>query len=95
MEVHTFEEIHNNIILGLAWGNCITNYYTTFASDLDDGDYKTLLEYSMFGDPSLGIEDGKDPINIPFERPLSLVELILDNFPRLATILEHILARLS
>ncbi len=57
MEVHTFEEIFNNKILGVAWGNCITNYFTTFQSDFEDTDYKTMLEYSMFADPTLAIED--------------------------------------
>jgi hypothetical protein len=57
MEVHTFEEIYNIKVLGDAWGNCITNYYNTFSSNLNDGDYKTMLEYSMFADPTLAIED--------------------------------------
>jgi hypothetical protein len=60
MEVHTFEEIFNNKILGVAWGNCITNYFTTFQSDFEDTDYKTMLEYSMFADPTLAIEDSNN-----------------------------------
>jgi len=65
MEVHTFEEIFNNKILGIAWSNCVTDYYTTFQSDFNDADYKTMLEFSMFADPTLAIEDGEEPVNIP------------------------------
>ncbi|MGF3554375.1 MAG: C25 family cysteine peptidase [Thermoplasmatota archaeon] len=69
MEVNTFKEILNNKILGLAWSNCIVNYYANFSSSLKDTDYKTMLEYSMFGDPTLAIQDGDNPINIPNNRP--------------------------
>ncbi|UCF13556.1 MAG: hypothetical protein JSW06_04670 [Thermoplasmatales archaeon] len=86
MEVHTHEEIFNNKILGLAWSNCITNYYSTFQSDLDKIDYKTMLEYSMFADPTLAIEDGDDPESIPVNIPsflLRFIERVIERFPRL------------
>ncbi len=93
MEVHTHEEIFNNKILGLSWANCVTNYYTTFQSDLDKIDYKTMLEYSMFADPTLVIEDGDDPESIPVNIPsflLQFLERIIYRFPlleRLITLL--------
>ena len=86
MEVHTHEEIFNNKILGLAWGNCVTNYYASFQSDLDEIDYKTMLEYSMFADPTLVIEDGDDPESIPVNIPSFLIlflERIIERFPLL------------
>ena len=85
MEVNTFDQIHNNAELGLSWANCVTNYYTTFSGSLNDGDYKTMLEYSMFADPTVSIEDGDDPVvHMPDGIP------ILGNFPLLARILEKI-----
>lgn len=87
MEVHTFEEIFNNAILGVAWGNCVTNYFTTFQSDFNDADYKTMLEYSMFADPTLAIENGEEPVVIPPMR-LQFLERIINSFPILVLVSE-------
>ena len=58
-------------------------------------DYKTMLEFSLFGDPTLAIEDGDDPVNIPNNRPiLKRLELLLDYFPHLAKLFELIFGRL-
>jgi hypothetical protein len=89
MEVNTHEELLNTKVLGDVWGNSITGYYTTFSANLKDGDYKTMLEYSMFGDPTVIIEDGDDPVNIPLYRP-SVIEQLLDNFPLIAKFFEKI-----
>jgi hypothetical protein len=61
MEVHAHEEIFKNKNLGIAWSNCVSGYYNTFQSSLDREDYKTMLEFSMFGDPTLNAVDGDDP----------------------------------
>jgi len=85
MEVHIFDEMFKNKNLGLSWGNCITGYYNTFESNLNDGDYKTLLEFCMFGDPTLNVEDGDDPKSVPVYHPRPttnrLLELIANIFP--------------
>jgi len=96
MELYTFEEIYNNKILGLAWGNCITNYYANFTSDAKDIDYKTMLEYSMFADPTVAIQDGDDPVNIPEIRPVvhRLLERILNYFPNLTRLIELIISKI-
>ena len=65
MEVKAFEELYNTKVLGQAWANCVSDYYTTFSADLDRYDFQTMVEFSMFGDPTLVIEDGDDPRNIP------------------------------
>jgi len=86
MEVHVFEELYNNKILGQVWANCVTDYYNTFELELDKADYKTMLEFSMFGDPTLVIEDGDDPVSIPVDIPsflLRFMERIIDRFPLL------------
>ena len=70
MEVKVFEELYNTKILGQVWSNCVADYYNNFELDLNKDDYKTILEFSMFGDPTLAIEDGDDPINIPVNKPL-------------------------
>ena len=93
MEVHVLEEIYLNKILGVAWTNAITNYYNTFSPGLNDGDYKTLTEISMFGDPTLAIEDGDDPKVKTVDLPqFPILEKLIEIFPRLAFILEKILA---
>ena len=62
MEVHIFKGIYNDKILGNVWSNCLTEYINSFMiDDPQDTDYKTVVEMSMFGDPTLAIEDGKDP----------------------------------
>jgi hypothetical protein len=68
MEVHLFANLYQNKILGQAWGDAIALYARSF--DLDDGDYKTLLELALFGDPSLAIDDGVDPTGTPASAPL-------------------------
>ena len=97
MEVRTFKEIHDNVNLGLAWSNAITGYYTTFSANLNDGDYKTMLELSMFADPTIDVEDGDDPVNVPTNIPEipGFLGILFERFPRLAVLLELILARLS
>ncbi|GAG85955.1 unnamed protein product, partial [marine sediment metagenome] len=89
MEVHVFEELYNNKILGQVWANCITDYYNTFELELVKTDYKTMLEFSMFGDPTLVIEDGEDPVSIPADISsflLLFMESIIDCFPLLGQI---------
>ena len=47
-----------------------------------DSIFKTMLEFSMFGDPTLVIEDGEDPVSIP-SFLLRFMERIIDRFPLL------------
>lgn len=96
MEVHTFEELISTKILGQVWGNDIRDYYNTFELGLTHTDWKTLLEWSMFGDPTIAAEDGDDPINIPTNVPVynGFIGLLLERFPRLVALFENILAKL-
>ena len=64
MEVHIFEELYNTKNLGKVWSNAITRYTNAFKGNFDDGDYKTVLETLMIGDPTVNIQDGDDPVNI-------------------------------
>ncbi len=59
MEVHLLKGLHEDKVLGLVWGNALTEYASSF--ELEEVDYKTLLEMSLFGDPTLAIEDGPAP----------------------------------
>jgi hypothetical protein len=91
MEVHIFEEIFLNKILGHAWSNCITNYYNNFSSSLNSGDYKTMLEISMFADPTLAIEDGDDPVvRSKYMSQFPILERLLELFPRFADLIEKL-----
>jgi len=88
MEVQTLKGLSTDKILGDVWGDCITQYYNEFFF-LDDADYKTLFEFSLFGDPSLVIETGPDPEsveihNLPF---LHLLEKLIERFPLLERLL--------
>ncbi|MCK4365403.1 MAG: hypothetical protein KAW45_05085 [Thermoplasmatales archaeon] len=97
MEVKTFEELYNNKILGQVWGNCITDYYNTFEANFIMLDYHTMLKWSMFGDPTLVIEDGDDPINIPVDKPVfpTFLERLINYFPLLARLLELIFVKIN
>ncbi len=86
MEVKVFEELYNTKVLGQVWANCVSDYYNTFELELDLEDYKTMLEFSMLGDPTLVIEDGDDPESIPVNIPsfhLRFMERIIERFPLL------------
>jgi hypothetical protein len=94
MEVKVFEELYNTKNLGNVWGNCVSDYYNSFDPNFDYADYKTMLEFSMFGDPTLNIENGDDPITIPVNKPLpNIMENIIEVFPRLAKLIEILLLR--
>ena len=97
MEVNVFDELFTNKILGQAWGNCITEYYTTFESNLYQSDWKTLLEFSMFGDPTLVVEDGDNPKSVQEYKPLFeiLLERLVNYFPFFSRIIALIQARLG
>ncbi len=59
MEVHLFEGLHTDRILGQVWGDGITAYTTAFIAhggDVFDADYKTVEELTLLGDPSLVIQ---------------------------------------
>lgn len=85
MEVHIFESLYNDKELGQVWANSINLYINSFIEEEWDGtDYKTICEMAMFGDPTLVIEDGKDPKSRSIDRPLltNFLELIGNYFPR-------------
>jgi len=92
MEVNIFDELYNTKIVGDAWGNSITSYYTTFESSLDKEDYKTMLEFSMFGDPTLIIEDGDDPKSKPVNVPMfyGILERLAETIPYIKQLLKPI-----
>lgn len=92
MEVHLFKEMYENKILGQCWGNCLNDYINSFFSDeWGDTDYKTILEMSLFGDPSLAIEDGVDPKTRTFDIHSIFEEIIVklvEKFPILERLLQ-------
>ncbi len=92
MEVKSFEELVSTKIFGDVWGNSISAYYNTFSSGFQMSDWKTMLEWSLFGDPTLAAEDGIDPMNKPVYRPVQfrLISGLLDRFPVFARLLELI-----
>ena len=96
MEVHCFEEIMSAKILGQVWHNNIQNYYTTFSGTFDRYDYKTMVEYTMFADPTLVVEDGDDPRSKPVNEPVftGILEKIIELFPRLEKLFNIILEKL-
>ena len=96
LEVHTHEELLNTKNLGEVWSNGVKDYYTTFQSNLNKNDYKTMVEYSMFGDPTLNAEDGDDPKIRSHPRSyFNIFEILQDYFPRLTELFQLILAKLN
>ena len=95
MEVHIFDNVYNKKILGVAWADSLNDYINSFIDDdWDDSDYKTITEMSMFGDPTLAIEDGKDPKSVNIDQPdiqLTLIEKLLQHFPRLENLIQNII----
>jgi hypothetical protein len=55
-------------------------------------DWKTMLEWSLFGDPTLAAEDGDDPKTTHVYRTAQyeFIAGLLDRFPLLARFLELI-----
>jgi len=98
MEVNIFKEIYNNKDLGKSWANCLNGYINSFIDDEEDewndADYKTITEMSLFGDPSLAIEDGPDPKSRSVSsEPIhtSLLEKLINQFPILEKLLSLVL----
>ena len=62
---------------------------THWENDWHGTDYKTVLETSMFGDPTVNIEDGENPKIKNVSRPIlhNIIERLLDFFPRLERLL--------
>jgi hypothetical protein len=89
MEVKTFEELVTTKVLGMVWANSISAYYNEFESDLGMTDWKTLLEWSFFGDPTLAAQDGDDPKSLPANIPVfyEIFERFFDRFPILRQLL--------
>jgi hypothetical protein len=92
MEVKSFEELVSTKIFGDVWGNSIWGYYWTFESSFQMSDWKTMLEWSLFGDPTLAAEDGDDPKTTHVYRTAQyeFIAGLLDRFPLLARFLELI-----
>jgi hypothetical protein len=97
MEVHSFDQLVTNKILGQVWGNCVSDYYTTFESNFQKSDWKTMLEFSMFGDPTLVVEDGDNPKTTPVNTPFIeiFIERLINHFPFFVKILNLLQARLG
>jgi hypothetical protein len=91
MEVKIFDELYNTKIIGQCWANSIIDYFNGFDFSLDKEDYKTMLEFSMFADPSLVIEDGDDPKNLSDDKPVNngFLDKILDLLPILRLFIQR------
>jgi hypothetical protein len=89
MEVKSFEKLVSVKILGQIWGESITEYYNTFLSGLDKEDWKTLLEWTLMGDPTLAIQDGDDPGG-RFVSNQNFLSRILDFFPILQIVVKSL-----
>jgi hypothetical protein len=93
MEVNTHKELYTTKNLGEVWTNSVTQYYTTFQSTLKKYDYKTLVEFSMFGDPLLNAEDGDDPrVRSQPDPYFNFFQGVLIQFPRLIKLFELLFA---
>jgi len=92
MEVKIFDELYNTKIIGQSWANSVTDYHNTFDPGLDRSDFKTMLEFSMFADPTLVIEDGDDPKNLPAAKTVinGLLERILEFVPLLKSFIQRL-----
>lgn len=97
MEVNIFKEIYNNKDLGASWANCLNGYINSFYNAIEeewnDADYKTVLELSFFGDPSLRIEDGPDPKSrsVAIEPAYnSIIAKLIARFPNLEKLISLI-----
>jgi hypothetical protein len=92
LEVNIFKNIYNSKNLGIGWADTINGYYTEHGPSFDKQDYQTMLEFSMFGDPTVIIDDGDDPVNIPLSRHtiFSFFERFLGHFPIISKIIERI-----
>jgi len=81
MEVHIFKGIYEDKILGDVWMNCQNEYINSFMiEEPGESDYKTVVEMTMFGDPTLAIEDGKEPESLDMKPSLQqwLFEFVLE-----------------
>ena len=96
MEVKCFEELYNTKLLGEVWANCLTEYHNAFSSTLDFHDFKTMVEFAMFGDPTIVIEDGDDPKTAVSDIPgiYGIIERIFDLSPNLAQLLTQVIEKL-
>jgi hypothetical protein len=92
VEVEIFNQLYNAKELGESWSNTINNYYNHFDPSLDKEDYKTMLEFSMFGDPTTVIDDGDDPKSLPVDRPIinGILERFLEYYPVIQKILQKL-----
>ena len=55
MEVHTFENMVTEKIIGDAWTTSVNDYVSEFIWELWDADYKTVEELSLFADPTMAV----------------------------------------
>jgi len=84
MEVHTHKQIYETKNLGQVWTNCITDYFNEHSPSLKKEDYKTLVEYSMFGDPTINAIDGDEPrLRDITSNDLNIFEGLSNYFPRI------------
>ena len=97
MEVNIFKEIVETKVLGEAWNNCMVIYYSKFDPNFKREDYQTMLEFLMFGDPSVAIEDGDDPRthDVNNYNTNNLVNRLIEQFPLLYRIFETMIARFN
>jgi hypothetical protein len=96
MEVTIFNELVNTKILGKVWNNCIAAYFAEQDPGLDEEDYKTMLEFSMFGDPTVVMQDGDDPVSRDINKPISgnHFDMLIEHIPILARLFKLIIDRL-
>jgi hypothetical protein len=93
MEVRAHKEMLNTKNLGQVWTNCITGYFTENSRSLNKEDYKTMVEFSMFGDPTINAVDGDDPrVRAYPSSDFRAFEGLSNYFPRIFRLLELLFA---
>jgi hypothetical protein len=95
MEQKSFELFPTVKIFGQVWGESISGYYTYFEANLGLEEWKTICEWSLFGDPTLAVENGIESNVRSVNNPMPILfERIIGRFPSLEKILLPVLLKL-
>ena len=88
IDINLFDNLYTTGNLGQSWNEVIAEFVQNFGTN-SYGNYRTVLGFELFGDPTLIIEDGPEPEHITTK--FKFINKFFEIHPNIISVLRQLL----